>query len=284
MALSTQIRVSLNRALAPFNLRLDTLTAERAEADRLAKLDAGGQFARAAFPVLSAFGECHPELILSMVGRFRDMTDTFSVFREDRYSFRNDYFTSPDAEVAYALVRELGPRRIVEVGSGNSTRLFRQAIEDGGLPTELVSIDPFPRKSVKTIADRVLTSKLEDVPMSELLDLRENDVLFIDSSHEVRTGNDVVCLFLNVLPQLAKGVVVHVHDIFLPYEYPRRWIVESRWPWNEQYLVHAMLQGSNMFQVLWAGQFFQRTLPGFSSHFEASSQGAASSLWLRKCI
>jgi hypothetical protein len=109
-------------------------------------------------------------------------------------------------------------------------------------------------------------------------------VLFIDSSHEIRPGNDVIRLFLNVVPRLHNGVVIHIHDIFLPFEYPQEWIVGNTLNvnWAEQYLVQALLQGSDHFEVLWPGHFLQRTLPKFSEHFQRETQGIATSLWLRK--
>ena len=204
---------------------------------------------------------------------------------EGTYSFSNDYFTSPDAEVAYALIRLLHPKRIIEVGSGNSTHLFREAITDGELSTKLVSVDPSPRREIESVADEVIRRRLEDVPPSELQDvLQPDDILFIDSSHEIRSGNDVLTLFLDVLPRLHSGVVIHVHDIFLPFEYPREWIIRNTLNvnWSEQYLVQAMLQGSDQFEVLWPGHFLQRTLPDFACHFGSNPVGIAKSLWLRK--
>jgi hypothetical protein len=138
---------------------------------------------------------------------------------------------------------------------------------------------------VQSVADQVIRRRLEDVSSADLQDLlQSNDILFIDSSHEIRAGNDVVSLFLRVVPELRSGVVIHVHDIFLPFEYPREWIVENTLNvnWAEQYLVQAMLQGSDQFEVLWPGHFLQRTLLGFADHFDGKASGIATSLWLRK--
>ena len=92
----------------------------------------------------------------------------------------------------------------------------------------------------------------------------------------------MVELFLNILPRLKPGVLIHIHDIFLPYEYPREWIMQNRWPWNEQYLVQALLQGSEEYEVLWAGHYHQKTMPDFAKHFPLWQGKDASSLWLRK--
>ena len=284
LSLPGRAKIWLNTGLKPFNVRIESLAFETAELVRLRKLENEGHFDRSILPVLEQFQRCDPMAVLKVVQRFGDQTARFDgVEGEGAYSFRNDYFTSPDAEVAYALVRHLRPAHLVEVGSGNSTLLFREAIKDGGLATELISIDPFPRVAIEGVADHVMAQRLEDIPANYLCDtLGPNDILFIDSSHEVKLGNDVVNLLLKVVPILENGVVVHLHDIFLPYEYPRAWIIEKRWKWNEQYLVQALLQGSRQLEVIWPGHFLQRTLPGFTDYFAARQAGAASSLWLRK--
>ena len=284
MGLPGKIKSWTNQRLESFNLRIESRTAERAEIERLLNLEKVGQFGRPVFPILSQFSDCDPTPVLNAVGRYSENIGRFSVeSRSPGYSYANHYFTSPDAEIAYVLVRTFKPKFLVEVGSGNSTQLFRKAIDDGKLGTELVSIDPLPRKAVDAIAHRIITQRLEELPVSYFCEnLEPNDILFIDSSHQVRIGNDVVKLLLNIIPVLKKGVIIHFHDIFLPYEYPRQWIIDNRWDWNEQYLVQALLQGSDQFEVLWPGHFLQRTLLDFTNYFDFKPQGTASSLWLRK--
>jgi predicted O-methyltransferase YrrM len=286
MAITSKVKHWINGGLALVNLRIETRAAEFVEKRRLLDLERDGHFLRQVFPVLPQIARCEPDPVLRAVETYRDQTSRFARPTQDgMYSFSNDYFTSPDAEVAYALVRLLNPKRIIEVGSGNSTYLFREAITDGSLDTKLVSIDPSPRREVETVADCVIHRRLEPVPSSELQDvLHCNDILFIDSSHEIRSGNDVVSLFLNVVPKLNIGVVIHIHDIFLPFEYPREWVIENKLNvnWTEQYLVQAVLQGSDQFEVLWPGYFLQRTMPRFSDYFHCEPEGIATSLWLRK--
>lgn len=286
MTIAGSAKAWVNGFLAPWNARLISLTEERLERARLAGLAANGHFDRAVFPLLRQFECCSPDEVQAWLPRYRN---ELSEFEEDtqsesnRYQLANEYFTSPDAEVAYSIVRELRPRRVVEVGSGNSTRLFRSAIAAGRLSTELVSVDPNPRREIASIADRVYRCKLEDLPEDFLISqLAKGDVLFVDSSHRVDAANDVVTLLLGAVPRLQVGVLVHLHDIFLPYEYPREWLVDLGWRWNEQYLVQALLQDSTALEVLWAGHYFQRTQPGFRDQFPAMKNGRASSLWLRK--
>lgn len=287
MPITSNVKNWANRRLERLNLRIETRTAERVEKERLLSLERAGHFSGQAFPLLPQMSRCDPSPILAALKEFREQTNRFDRHATGgEYSFANQYFTSPDAEVAYALVRTLWPKRIVEVGSGNSTRLFREAVKDGGLNTKLVSIDPFPRVEVETVADQVIRKRLEHVAGDELQALLEcGDFLFIDSSHEVRTGNDVVSLFLRVVPGLKKGVVIHIHDIFLPFEYPSDWIIHNTLnvDWAEQYLVQAMLQASDHFEILWAGHFFQKTLGEFQDYFPSVCK-VASSLWLRKLV
>ena len=284
MSLAGRLRASLNSSLEPLGFRIQSLTAERAEAARLQNLAGSGHFEREVFPVLASFRECDPSPVLSGV---RDLACSLKRFVDStvagEFTFANDYFNSPDAEVGYALVRMLRPKKIVEVGSGFSTRLFRSAITDGHLDTELVSIDPSPRREIFGVADRILPKRLEEVDESELVEaLGSRSVLFIDSSHGIRAGNDVVTLLLRIVPKLPIGTVIHLHDIFLPFEYPREWLLDYGWDWNEQYLVQGMLQFSETLEVIWAGHYFQRNITDFQSHFVAPIPGRASSLWLRK--
>ena len=286
MSVRSKVKCRVNQWLALVNLKIETRTADRAEMARLLNLEQNGHFGRRVVPLLPQIARCDPHSLLEALDTYREQTRRFARLGDSgKYSFSNDYFTSPDAEIAYVLIRLLHPKRIVEVGSGNSTHLFREAITDGSLDTNLVSIDPSPRREVQSAANQVIRKRLEDVPSSELQDvLHANDILFIDSSHEIRSGNDVVNLFLNVLPNLRSGVVIHVHDIFLPFEYPREWVIQNTLNvnWTEQYLVQALLQGSNQFEVLWPGHFLQRTLPNLADHFGGALMGVAKSLWLRK--
>lgn len=285
MSLLTQFRSRANKLLAPLNVRIDTLTAERAEMKRLGGLETAGHFEKPIFPVLNQFKDCDLSLIFAEVAKHEKRFAEFAAAPKDGpiFSLDNEYFTSPDAEILYAIVHRYQPRNIVEVGSGNSTLLFRQAITDAKLDTRLVSIDPHPRREIAQFSDEVITERIENLAdLQQLAELQENDILFIDSSHEVKAGNDVLFLFLQILPSLQSGVLIHIHDIFLPYEYPRDWLMVERWGWTEQYLVQAMLQDSAQYDVLWAGHFFQRKTPDFNGRFVHWRGDSAKSLWLRK--
>jgi predicted O-methyltransferase YrrM len=285
MAITTKIKEVLNAALAQANLRIDSLSAERAEMARLEGLCAAGHFIQPVFPVLPSFEKSSARIVFENLPQHRARFEDLQNAGRNRvgYAFDNDYFSSPDTEVLYTLVRQLQPRQVVEVGSGNSTRITRQAIADGALATKLISIDPAPRREVAEFCDESFRERVEGSgALTRLRGLQAGDFLFIDSSHEVKTGNDVVFLLLNVLPQLPAGVVIHIHDIFLPFEYPENWVRDFRWGWTEQYLVQAMLAFSDAFETIWPGHYLQRTQPNFAQHFPHLNGRTAYSLWLRK--
>ena len=284
MAASTQLKQLINRLLARCNVRIESRTAERAEAERLCGLLLAGHFEQMIAPVLPQFQNCNPALLLAAVKQYEAELERLTAEAvPDQFSFQNDYYRSPDAEILYALTRLHQPRRIIEVGSGNSTLLFRQAIRDGALNTKLISIDPYPRREIAAHSDEVVRRRVEDLNDPALFArLAANDFLFIDSSHELKPGNDVLFLFLRVLPALAPGVIVHIHDVFLPYEYPKAWIEDHRWSWTEQYLVQALLEGSTQFKVLWPGYYLQRSRPDFAGHFKFWNGADARSLWLQR--
>jgi predicted O-methyltransferase YrrM len=285
MAFTTLIKSGVNRLLSRVNLRIDTLTAERVEARRLEYLEARGHFQQPAFAVPAAFKTMAFAPLLEDVGTHESR---FKYFEEPTrndvgYTFANHYYTSPDAEILYTIIRKFQPQKIIEVGCGNSTKIMRQAIKDGQLGTRIISIDPHPRTEIRNLANEFHFLPVETIENEEVFDsLNDGDIFFIDSSHEIKTGNDNPFLYLNVLPKLRPGVLIQIHDIFLPYDYPREWVIEKRWGFNEQYLVQSLLSFSSMFEVLWAGCYLQRTLPDFAKYFPHLRDQVAKSLWIRK--
>jgi hypothetical protein len=150
-----------------------------------------------------------------------------------------DWFPRLDAAAAYAMVRNTRPRRIVEVGSGHSTRFLARAVADGGLDTRITAIDPEPRADFFGLEIEHLPVPVQQAGPVPFTSLVENDILFIDSSHQLKPGSDVEFLVNEVLPGLAAGVRVHFHDIFLPDDYPPQW----RWRrYNEQQAVASLIE------------------------------------------
>ena len=166
---------------------------------------------------------------------------------------RNSQFSWLDARALFVLFRHWRPRRVVEIGSGYSTLLMADVAErvlDGNCA--ITSIEPFPRPFLRNMADRIelIEARVQDVPLRVFETLEAGDVLFVDSSHVAKTGSDVNFIFFEILPRLARGVRVHIHDIFLPMEYPKEWVIDENRSWNEQYLVRALLMFSHRFRVV----------------------------------
>ncbi len=132
--------------------------------------------------------------------------------------WNNGFFNGADASHGYAMVAALKPQLILEVGAGNSTKFFRRAIEDYGLDTRLVAIDPAPRADITAIADEILIKSVFDVDLAYFDRLQAGDFLFWDGSHVVSNGADITRLVLEIIPRLKPGVIVHIHDIVLPFE------------------------------------------------------------------
>jgi predicted O-methyltransferase YrrM len=151
--------------------------------------------------------------------------------------WNQDWFARLDAAAAYAVVRKTKPRRIVEVGSGHSTRFLARAVDDGELGTQITCIDPEPRATIAGLRVDFLRTPVQDVAMA-VFDLAPGDILFIDSSHQVKPGSDLEFLLNRVLPLLPGGVRIHFHDIFLPDPYPEMWAWRR---YNEQQALERLL-------------------------------------------
>jgi hypothetical protein len=183
-----------------------------------------------------------------------------SELRPYDFYFGNNSFDVIDALVLYCMVRHFKPRRIIEVGSGFSSMITARAARKNG-HTELFCIEPYPSEFIRTGFPGLtclLPQKVEEVPLTFFQSLGEGDILFIDTSHMIRINGDVTYLYLEILPRLAKGVVIHIHDIFLPLDYPKRWVNDLLLFWNEQYLLQAFLACNPHFKVLFACDFMRR--------------------------
>jgi Methyltransferase domain len=167
----------------------------------------------------------------------------------------NGWYPTPDAEVYAAMLGDVRPRRVVEVGAGFSTAIARRTIETLGLDSELVVIDPQPRTEVADMADTVIRKRVEAAADDGELPVDAGTLLFVDSSHVVRAGGDVPLLFCGVIPRLAPGSVVHVHDVFLPFDYPPAY---QRRLYAEQYVLFALLAGGERFQTEFATHYMAR--------------------------
>lgn len=201
----------------------------------------------------------------------------------------NPAFAPHDAWALQAMLRALRPLRMIEVGSGWTSLLAaRVNREHLGGEMRLTCVDPYPQGFMRGGVDGVtelIEQPIEEMPLDFFTGLEAGDVLFIDSTHTVKTGSDVVYLFGEVLPRLAPGVVIHIHDIFLPGEYPQQWAL-SGWAWNEQYLVQAFLAFNDEFEVVlslgWLAHRHPEVVEAVVPAFERFYPGRGGSLWIRR--
>lgn len=167
-------------------------------------------------------------------------------------TYNNEYLPGLDIIGIYTMLKHFNPETYVEVGSGFSTKVAAKSIRENHLQTKIVSIDPQPRAEIDELADKVIREPFENTDFSFIFNLKENDILFIDNSHRILPNSDAMVFFMEVLPNLPKGVVVHVHDIYLPYDYPQ--FMCDRF-YSEQYGLAAFLLANS--------EKYQPILPNF---------------------
>jgi Methyltransferase domain len=188
---------------------------------------------------------CEDDSYREVLGDLRRYADELSAIPLDQGDprephWRSGYLFGFDGATLYGFVRSRTPRRYLEVGSGNSTLFVDRARRDGGLDVEIISMDPCPRREIDAICDKVVRQRLEDAHLRIFDELREGDVLFMDGTHRVFMNSDVTAFFLDVLPELPPGVLVGIHDIHLPDDYPPGYY--DRY-FSEQYLLATLLLG-----------------------------------------
>lgn len=222
------------------------------------------------------------DLLRHHLTKFRDEYNSLPI---EPPSGQRRPFHGVDALVAYCMVRHFQPRLIIEVGSGFSSVVLGQAAAKNK-NSALICIDPFPRDFLQgglPGLQSLITKKVQDIDLEFFSQLQSGDILFIDSSHTVKIGGDVNYLFLEVLPRLKPGVIVHVHDIFLPFEYRRDWVLDEFRFWNEQYLLQAFLIFNSEFEVLltnsYLNHYYQEDL---KAAFPNLSSWASGSFWMRR--
>ena len=202
---------------------------------------------------------------------------------------RNHSFEAADAEMLYNMVRFFKPRRVIEIGAGYSTRIMKYSLDVNrvkGYASIHRCIEPYDVPWIEQLGiDEVIRLRVEDVERILFDELEANDILFIDSSHVLRTGGDVFVEYLQILPILKPGVLVHIHDIFIPYEYPKDWIVNKRRFWTEQYIVQAFLSFNQEFEILSAVHWLAMEHPerlARACPVYGKLGGVPGSFWVRK--
>jgi hypothetical protein len=221
--------------------------------------------------------------VLAAVDRYEDIVERFNGAKPPAPRWGQDWFPGLDGAAAYAIVRAGRPRRILEIGSGHSTRFMAQAVADGEMETEIHCVDPAPRADISALPVRLRRRTLQETNLGTLPDLAAGDVLFVDSSHLALPGSDVDLLFSEIIPALEPGVLVHVHDVLLPDGYPRAWDWRA---YSEHQVVAAWLASGGL-EPLFSSHFTRTRLAGRVAQSAAAripvSPGAhETSLWCVK--
>ncbi len=228
------------------------------------------------------------DLLRNCFPKFREEYDQFPhapTSDPAQFHFDNGRFGGTDALATYCMVRHYKPNLIIEVGSGYSSLVSGQAAAKNG-NTPLICIEPFPLDffangfpGLRSLIEK----RVQDVDLDFFSQLQSGDILFIDSSHTVKVGGDVNYLFLEVLPRLNPGVIVHIHDILFPYDYRRDWVMDELRFWNEQYLLQAFVTFNSEFDVLFCNSYLaDRYLEDVKATFPKSPWWGGGSFWMRR--
>lgn len=207
-----------------------------------------------------------------------------------RYYYNNSSYPFTDALVYSAMLQIIRPKRIIEVGSGFSSAVLLDTQENFlDYKIDLTFIQPYPHTINNILLDKdwssfsLLEKKVQDVELSVYDQLEAGDILFIDSTHVVKTGSDVVHEIIEILPRLNKGVLVHFHDIFYPFEYPDSWVRQFSRSWNEIYMLRAYLQDNSNYRIIMFNNYYvQKQLAKDAFYYERFLRNPGGSLWIER--
>lgn len=215
-------------------------------------------------PLSSVVGDvdCQIAFAENLLRKYRGEFNDAETLEQCGYREASSGLIDGDAQFLYSMVREYKPEKIIEIGAGGSTHIIAAALKktfsETKQKTDFCSIDPYPMPSLEGLCQasdaftefQLLKKHVQDVDISLFESLKENDILFVDSSHVFKQGSDVEFEFLRIYPLLRRGVIVHIHDIFFPFDYPYEWNAKEFWFWNEQYFLEAFLQFNDKFKIL----------------------------------
>jgi len=206
-----------------------------------------------------------------------------------RYKDGNLQFDESSAALLLCMLLKIKPGRVIEAGCGYSSAAMLDVNElflGNSVKFTFIDINLDRLKKLTTPNDlknaRVFEKRLQDIPLDYFRNLEKGDVLFIDSSHCMRFNSDVNCILFEILPILPAGVYIHFHDIFYPFEYPKKWLVTYGWSFNEAYILRSFLQYNNVFKVNYFGSYLHKTQKGAVSRYPLIDSPEVSSLWLKK--
>ncbi len=228
-------------------------------------------------------------LIKNFINYYKELPFSSKKQNNLRYYFDNPAYSYSDGIFLYCMIRDIKPKRIIEIGSGYSTCLM---VDTNELffknKIEITCIEPYPELLFSLLKPddknflKIYSKKIQEIELNEFKKLKENDILFIDSTHVSKINSDVNRIFFEILPSLNKGVYIHFHDIFFPFEYPKEWIYEGR-AWNEAYILRAFLQFNENFKVVIMNSFlyqFHKEL--LEQKMPLCLKNPGGSIWIKK--
>jgi len=230
-------------------------------------------------------------LLESLSMYYVDLPFTPNSIEARRYYYENDFFSYGDAIILFSMLRHYRPRRVIEIGSGFSSALMLDTKELFlGDSTNLTFVEPNPHRLLSLLKNHeaddchVIQKRMQDVDLSVVESLDENDLLFVDSSHVLKIGSDVGHIIFHILPRLKRGVIAHFHDIPWPFEYPKEWLVKGI-IWNEAYFLRSFLQYNSAFTILYFNAYmhkFHREM--LRQKMPLCLKNPGGSLWLKKAV
>jgi hypothetical protein len=228
--------------------------------------------------------------VKKQLSNLKSISSLGTVFNEERvedkfYFSRNDQFAEGDSFVYSGVLKLVQPRKVVEIGSGFSTAVLYDTKAELNRLSEIVLIEPYPDRLMSLLeldpSTRLIQSNVQDVPIEVFSSLRAGDLLFIDSSHVAKTNSDVLYEIFSILPNLAKGVWVHIHDTFWPFEYPEAWIRQGR-SWNELYFLRSWLAYNKKVSIQFFNHYlFSEQNKAWREQIPGSIVNPGGGLWLR---
>ena len=205
-----------------------------------------------------------------------------------RFAFENGMYEQTDGIILYSMIRHLHPKRIIEIGSGHTSALMLDVNElffENSI--QLTFIEPYPERLFKNIreTDRknttILEKKVQEVEPAFFTQLEAGDILFVDSTHVSKCGSDVNFIFFEILPIIKKGVYIHFHDIFYPFEYPKNWVYEGR-NWNENYLLRSFLMNNNDYKIKVFSHYLHTHHKKAFKQMPLAYKNSGGNIWLEK--
>lgn len=204
-----------------------------------------------------------------------------------RYYYQNEYYSYSDAISLYSFLRKLQPVRVVEVGSGFSSAVMLDTADQFSLNTTFHFIDPYPERLTQLLKQKdgsrveILAKPLQEIQMELFESLQPNDILFIDSSHVLKTNSDVNFYLFEIFPRLCPGVFIHIHDIFYPFQYPKPW-VEAGVNWSELFAVRAFLMNNSAYEIQFFSHYLHLMHPNIFLQMPLMQKNFGGNLWLKK--